>query len=87
LELAARNADYAAFQQRWIDLAPSIILYQPLYNFTADAQIGGFGFDTLDQNRLSNASILIGREDRYRNVTRWFVRSSREIPGSFRQGR
>ncbi|MFP4437238.1 MAG: peptide ABC transporter substrate-binding protein [Chloroflexaceae bacterium] len=87
LELAARNADYAAFQQRWIDLAPSIILYQPLYNFTADTQIGGFGFDTLDQNRLSNAGILIGREDRYRNVTRWFVRSSREIPGSLRQGR
>ncbi len=84
LELAARNADYAAFQQRWIDLAPSIMLYQPLYTFTADAQIGGFGFDTLDQNRLSNASILMGREDRYRNVTRWFVRSSREIPGSFR---
>lgn len=27
-ELAARSADYAAFQRRWISLAPSITLYQ-----------------------------------------------------------
>lgn len=84
LELAARNEDYRAFQERWIALAPSIALYQPLYTFATSTQLGGFGFAPLDQTRISSTNLLIGREDRYRNVTRWFVRSSREIPGSLR---
>ncbi len=80
-ELAARSADYAEFQRRWIELAPSIPLYQPLYTFAYDEQLGGLGF----ADPQSAASLLmLGPADRYRSVQRWFVNSAREVPGSLR---
>ncbi|MCS6880746.1 MAG: peptide ABC transporter substrate-binding protein [Oscillochloridaceae bacterium] len=80
-ELAARSADYAAFQQRWISLAPSITLYQPLYRFAAATTLDGAG---LEDPESSLHHLLIGREDRYRDVTRWFLKSYREIQGEVR---
>jgi peptide/nickel transport system substrate-binding protein len=80
-ELAARNENYRDFQERWIELTPSIILYQPLYTFLVDEQLGGFGFDQRD---ATGNALMIGREDRYRNVTRWFVNSAQEIRGNLR---
>lgn len=80
-ELAARSAEYAAFQKRWVELAPSITLYQPLYRFAAAASLGGAGLEDPDG---SLHRMLIGREDRYRNVTRWFLQSFREIQGELR---
>lgn len=80
-EIAARNADYAAFQQRWVELTPSITLYQPLYRFVASAALGGSG---LDDPESALSALLIGREDRYRDVTRWFLESYREIQGDLR---
>ncbi|MCU0491759.1 MAG: peptide ABC transporter substrate-binding protein [Chloroflexaceae bacterium] len=82
-ELTARGADYAAFQQRWIELAPSIVLYQPLYSFVFDAQLGGLNFDAEASSTLT--PLLVGREDRYRTVMRWFVNSSVEIRSNLRQ--
>jgi peptide/nickel transport system substrate-binding protein len=80
-ELAARSADYAAFQRRWIELAPAIPLYQPLYTFAYDEQLGGIGF----ADPQSAASLLmLGSADRYRSVERWFVNSAREVPGNLR---
>jgi peptide/nickel transport system substrate-binding protein len=81
LDLAARNAAYGEFQRRWIELVPGIMLYQPLYTFTVNNNIGGFGFE---QSQLGNQRLLVGREDRYRHVTRWFIHSSREIRGTLR---
>ncbi len=80
-ELAARSADYAAFQRRWISLAPGITLYQPLYRFAALEALDGTG---LDDPESTLHQLLIGREDRYRNVTRWFLKSYREIQGEVR---
>jgi peptide/nickel transport system substrate-binding protein len=80
-ELAARSADYAAFQRRWISLAPSITLYQPLYRFAAVEDLDGTG---LDDPESSLHHLLIGREDRYRGITRWFLKSYREIQGEVR---
>ena len=80
-EIAARAENYAAFQDRWIELAPSITLYRPLYLFIADAQLSGLGFD--DPQSAASA-LLIGPEDRYRAVTRWYVNRTREIDGSLR---
>lgn len=80
-ELAARNADYAAFQQRWVELAPSITLYQPLYLFAADAELGGTGLDDPDS---AISRLLFGTSDRYRAVTRWYTASLREIRGGLR---
>jgi len=80
-ELAARSADYAAFQQRWIELAPAIQLYQPLYRFAASAELGGTGLDDPDS---AISRLLFGPEDRYRAVTRWYTDSYREIDGGLR---
>jgi peptide/nickel transport system substrate-binding protein len=93
LDIPARSASYAAFQQRWVELAPSITLYQPQFVYATSRQLEGLGFDTAaDQNRaeapppnLASAHLLLGREDRFRNVVRWFVRSAREIRGDLRQ--
>lgn len=87
LDIGARAASYAAFQQRWIDLAPSITLYQPLFVYVVAEQLGGLD---LDRNAgapadIAGSQLLIGREARFRNVTQWFIRSSREIHGDLRQ--
>jgi peptide/nickel transport system substrate-binding protein len=81
LDLAARNAAYGAFQRRWIELVPGIMLYQPLYTFTVSNNIDGLGFEQLQPG---SQRLLVGREDRYRHVTRWFINSSREIRGTLR---
>lgn len=80
-ELAARSAEYAAFAQRWVELAPSITLYQPLYRFAAAESLGGVG---LAEPESSAGQILYGREDRYRGVARWYTDSYREIQGDVR---
>lgn len=80
-ELAARSAEYAAFEQRWVELAPSIALYQPLYRFAAVESLGGV--DLADPQR-SAGQILFGREDRYRGIARWYTDSYREIQGDLR---
>ncbi|HEX9440287.1 MAG TPA: hypothetical protein VF909_11420, partial [Roseiflexaceae bacterium] len=89
-----RSASYAAFQQRWIDLAPSITLYQPLFVYAASRQLEGLGFGNPPSSQnagvasgsdIASNHLLIGREDRFRNVTQWFVRSAREIKGDLRQ--
>lgn len=81
-ELALRSDDYAGFQKRWVELVPSITLYQPLYTFIFDTRLGGLHFD-VDEN-AGPPPLLAGREDRYRLVTRWFVNSSREIRSNLR---
>ena len=80
-EIVVRADDYAAFQQRWIELAPSIMLYQPFYIFIADRDLGGLGFE---EDESAVGLLMIGSEDRYRDVVRWYVNSSREIDGSLR---
>lgn len=80
-ELAARSADYAAFQQRWVELAPSIALYQPLYIFATSDELGGTG---LDDPNSALSRLLFGHEDRYRSITRWYTDSYREIDGDLR---
>jgi peptide/nickel transport system substrate-binding protein len=80
-ELAARSAEYAAFQRRWAELAPSIPLFQPLYRFAAVEALGGV---PLADPESGAGLILFGREDRYRSVTRWYTDSYREIQGDLR---
>ena len=93
MDIPARSASYSAFQERWVDLAPSITLYQPLFVYVTTRQLEGLGFNTVtsDQNRaeappadVASNHLLLGREDRFRNVTGWFVRSAREIKGDLR---
>jgi peptide/nickel transport system substrate-binding protein len=80
-DIAVRNESYAAFQRRWVELVPSITLYQPLYTFTVSDAVDGLGFDLTP---FGAGRLLVGREDRYRNITNWFVQSSREIRETLR---
>jgi len=81
LDPVTRRHIYASFQERWVELVPSITLYQPLYTFTASDDVGGIGFEVPGSAR---SLLLVGTEDRYRNVSDWFVERSREIRGNVR---
>jgi peptide/nickel transport system substrate-binding protein len=78
----SRAASYAAFERRWVELAPGIILYQPLLVYAAVGQLGGLEADFAPLGSV--AAPLFGREDRFRHVNRWFIRSTREIRGDLR---
>lgn len=80
-DMVVRGEYYADFQQRWIELVPSITLYQPTYLFNASEQVHGYH---LGGSSVKDHSLLVGREDRYRTVVEWFVNSSREIQGTLR---
>ncbi|MEI8307421.1 MAG: peptide ABC transporter substrate-binding protein [Chloroflexales bacterium] len=78
-QVDARSADYDAFQKRWIDLVPSITLYQPLYLFVASQHLGGVG---MSDPTTATGQQIFGPDDRYRTITRWFINSYREIQGN-----
>lgn len=78
-----RSADYAAFQERWVELVPSITLYQPLYLFAAERRLG-LGEAGLDDPNSNAGQILFGPEDRYRAVSRWYTDGLRAIEGDLR---
>jgi peptide/nickel transport system substrate-binding protein len=81
-DLGLRARDYASFQRRWIELAPSIVLYQPLYVYVVRERVG---LPDLSQGEVEPA--LFGRADRFRTIGRWFVNSAREIRGDLREQR
>jgi peptide/nickel transport system substrate-binding protein len=82
--IAARRQLYITFQQRWLDLAPSITLYQPVFVY-ATRELGGLELSQSGEaTQLMSNQLLLGREDRFRNVSRWFLRSAREIRGDLR---
>lgn len=76
-ELIARAEFYHAFQQRWLELSPAIILYQPMYLMVTTANLQGRAFANPDLGPHT----LFGIEDRFRDVQRWFVNSFRRIEG------
>ncbi len=73
-----RSAAYNAFQRRWIDLAPSIPLYQMQLIYLMSADMGGVDMP-LSDSPATASSLLYGREGRFRNMSLWFLQSSREI--------
>jgi peptide/nickel transport system substrate-binding protein len=86
-DIESRLATYGAFQRRWSELAPSIVLYEPYYRYITSAELGGLDFEALPDTPTAYGTerLLYGREDRFRNIYRWFLRSSREIRGDLRQ--
>ncbi|HWQ13040.1 MAG TPA: peptide ABC transporter substrate-binding protein, partial [Roseiflexaceae bacterium] len=44
-DIVTRAALYADFQARWVELAPSITLYQPLFVYDTTAELQGLPFD------------------------------------------
>jgi len=92
LDIATRAPSYEAFQRRWVELAPSIMLYQPLFVYVATSDLEGLGFEKPSgvippdggSSEIAASQLLVGREGRFRNVVRWFIRSAREIHGELR---
>jgi peptide/nickel transport system substrate-binding protein len=92
LDIAARASSYEAFQRRWVELAPSIMLYQPLFVYVATSDLEGLGFERQaaasapegNSADLNENLLLVSREGRFRDVARWFIRSAREIHGELR---
>ncbi|HEU5101678.1 MAG TPA: peptide ABC transporter substrate-binding protein [Roseiflexaceae bacterium] len=92
LDIGVRAPSYEAFQRRWVELVPSIMLYQPLFVYVATSDLEGLGFDRPaiaivregGAAEVSENHLLVGREGRFRNVVHWFIRSAREIHGELR---
>ena len=82
-----RMAAYSAFQRRWLDLAPEITLYQPLFFYTTTSKLGGLQLDQQNETADNSAirALLVGRDDRFADVGHWYLRSGREIKGDLRQ--
>jgi peptide/nickel transport system substrate-binding protein len=81
-DIADRAELYREFQERWVELAPGIILYQPILFHATVADLG----DTIavPPDAAASPHLLIGREGRFVNVNRWYLRSAREIRGDLR---
>lgn len=81
-DIADRAELYREFQERWVELAPGIILYQPVLFHATVADLG----DTIAvlPDTAAPPHLLIGREGRFVNVNRWYLRSAREIRGDLR---
>jgi peptide/nickel transport system substrate-binding protein len=94
LDPVKRSAMYSEFQETWVNLAPSITLYQPLFVYATSSELDGLGFSTTQtpifddhgdgQLDIASNYLLIGRESRFRNVRLWSVLSTREIRGVLR---
>ena len=84
-DISARANSYEAFQKRWVELVPSIMLYQPLFVYAATEQLEGLDLDQRSGPAdIAASQLVLGREGRFRNVTHWFIRSAREIQGELR---
>ena len=75
-----RTQLYFDFQQHWIDIAPSIIMYQPLEVYATVSDLGGTAL-TQRSDMPGMINLLFGRDSRFRNLTHWFVARSQEISG------
>lgn len=77
-DLEVRAAAYAAFQRRWIDLAPSIPLYQVHLLYLISSNVGGVDIP-LSTAPESSSTLLYDRAGRFQHLHNWYVQSSREI--------
>ena len=75
LEQARRTSDrnqrvalYSQFQQRFVDQAPAILLYQPVYTYAVDKQVKGLQITPLQTTG-----------DRFRTVSDWYIATRRVL--------
>src|SRR6185369_12985594 len=62
---------------KWIDLAPSIILYQPFYEQILSDEISAAKEDLKPNG--ADATVLYSPEDRFRHLTTWGIATTRQI--------
>jgi len=75
LEEARRTSDYGRraelyrdFQRRFVEQAPSLLLYQPIYNYAVDGQVKGVQIPP-----------LLSTGDRFHSVADWFIATRRVL--------
>jgi len=75
LEQARRTSDYnqrAAlyrdFQRRFVEQAPALLLYQPIYNYAVDRQVKGVQIPP-----------LLSTGDRFHSVADWYIATRRVL--------
>ncbi|MCE5260320.1 MAG: ABC transporter substrate-binding protein [Chloroflexi bacterium] len=68
LDLQQRITLYRRFQEIFIDEVPSLILYQPIYNYAVDAKVNDVQVGTM----FSSA-------DRFRTITDWYMVTQRML--------
>lgn len=73
-----RAAAYSAFQRRWIELAPSIPLYQAQLVYLMSSDVNGVDLPLSNSPEVAS-TLIYGREGRFHNLQSWFLQSSREI--------
>jgi peptide/nickel transport system substrate-binding protein len=75
-----RQEFYAEALKRWVELAPSIILYQPLYEeiVAQEVIVAGLTPSGLD------APVLYSPDDRFRFVPNWGISTTRQIRSDLR---
>ncbi len=67
-DLETRRAVYHDFQVRWLNLAPSVILYQPLLEQQTTPSIQVLGLSA----QVSQSEVLYRNSDRFRRLTNWY---------------
>ncbi|MBA3471411.1 MAG: peptide ABC transporter substrate-binding protein [Herpetosiphonaceae bacterium] len=67
-DLESRRALYHDFQVRWLRLAPSVILYQPLLEQQTRSAIQVLGLSP----QASQSEVLYRHSDRFRRLTNWY---------------
>lgn len=75
-----RRELYAEFQAKWLALAPSVMLYQPLLEQQVVPSIEVLGLAPINQQ----AEVLYRHSDRFRRIANWYQVSTRQVLPNFR---
>ncbi|MBM2848896.1 MAG: putative transporter substrate binding protein [Anaerolineales bacterium] len=73
INLRARN--YRAFQSRFVDQVPALLLYYPVYNYAVDARVNGVQIGPLTEP-----------SDRFNTIAGWYLITSKVIVENPLQG-
>lgn len=79
--LETRASLYQEFQERWLSLAPSVVLYQPLLEQQLADNIQVLGLSP----QASESEVLYSRSDRFRRLANWYEVTTRQIRPNLRQ--
>jgi peptide/nickel transport system substrate-binding protein len=80
-DLETRRDIYRDFQMRWLTLAPSVILYQPLLEQQTQPSIQVLGLSS----QVSQSEVLYRHSDRFRRLTNWYQVSTIQVLPNLRR--
>jgi peptide/nickel transport system substrate-binding protein len=69
LDIETRARRYQAFQSRFADQVPALLLYYPVYNYAVDTKVMGI-----------QVGLLTEPSDRFNNIADWYLATKRVTP-------